>query len=232
MKIKSFFHKRKYELLLLALIQHLFIGIFLTDIPFYMKVIWPINMLILGIASIGIFIRKGKGKNIIRNILAFAVLALTMAMPFLGRAPYFMIVLNIVCVVFFSFLLFEVIKFLIKPGYINIDIVSASVCGYFLLMEISIFLLQICIYKNPHSFRGIDASNPASIFIDLVYMCSITLTNIGFGDITPDTHHTRLIVSCIGIVGQFYSVGLMGILLSKFTYKEIEREEKKASGED
>ncbi len=225
MKIKSFLHNRKYELLLLALIQHLFIGIFLNDLPFYTKVIWPINMLILGIASAGIFIRQGKGKNIVRNLLALIVLSLTLAMPFLGKMHFFMITLNISYVVFFSYILFAVIKFLIKPSYVNIDIISASVCGYFLLLEISVFLLQIYVYQNPHSFKGIDPSNPASIFIDLVYLCSMTLTSIGFGDITPNTHHTRLIISCIGIAGQFYSVGLVGILFSKFTSKEIEKEQ-------
>ncbi|NBV14140.1 MAG: two pore domain potassium channel family protein, partial [Sphingobacteriia bacterium] len=44
------YKKRKYEILLIALLQHLFIGVLLNDLPLYTKVIWPINMLILGIA--------------------------------------------------------------------------------------------------------------------------------------------------------------------------------------
>jgi len=55
----KYLQKNKYEILLFALIQHLYIGIFLTDLPFYTKVIWPINMLILGITSVGVFIDKG-----------------------------------------------------------------------------------------------------------------------------------------------------------------------------
>lgn len=65
--ILNYIHKRKYELLLFALMQHLFIGIFLSDLPFYTKVIWPINMVILGIASVGVFIEKGHWKKLIQN---------------------------------------------------------------------------------------------------------------------------------------------------------------------
>ena len=72
-------------------------------------------------------------------------------------------------------------------------------------------------YQNPQSFKGIDFSSPAQTYIDLVYFSSVTLTSIGFGDITPNAYNTKLITSFFGIAGQFYSVVLVGILISKFT---------------
>lgn len=121
--------------------------------------------------------------------------------------------------VFFAFLFHELLKFLLKPSYINSDIITTSACGYFLLIEISVFLLQYFEYVNPQSFKGLDTSSPAAIFTDLVYFCSITFTSIGFGDITPNHHSTKLVTSFIGIAGQFYTVVLVGILLSKFSSK-------------
>lgn len=213
----KFLHRRKYELLLIALIQHLFIGVALQDLPFYTKVIWPVNMLILGIASVGVFIEKGRWKNVIQKILFLLVLALPIGLTFWGNNPYYFVFLNIGYVIFFLFIFWEVLKYLIKPSYINTDIISASACGYFLLIEISTFLLQYFAYQNPHSFKGIDYSNPASTYMDLVYFSSITLTSIGFGDITPNSHHAKLITSFFGIAGQFYVVVLVGILISKFS---------------
>lgn len=215
----KFLHRRKYEILLVALILHLFIGVALRDLSFYTKVIWPVNMLILGIASVGVFIEKGRLKNLIQKILFLLVLALPIGLTFWGNNPYYFIFLNIGYVIFFLFIFWEVLKYLIKPSYINTDIISASACGYFLLIEISTFLLQCFIYQNPQSFKGIDYSNPASTYIDLVYFSSITLTSIGFGDITPNSHHTKLITSFFGIAGQFYVVVLVGILISKFSSK-------------
>ncbi|WP_153798720.1 potassium channel family protein [Foetidibacter luteolus] len=215
--ILTYIHKRKYELLLFALIQHLFIGIFLDDLDFYTKIIWPVNMVILGIASVGVFIQKGQWKNRIQKALFLLVVALPIGLTFFGNNPYYFIFLNMGYVIFFLFIFWEVLKYLIKPSYINTDIISASACGYFLLIEISTFLLQFFVYKNPQSFKGIDFSSPANTYIDLVYFSSITLTSIGFGDITPNTHHTKLITAFFGISGQFYSVVLVGILISKFT---------------
>lgn len=221
MKFQSpFLQKRKYEILLLALIQHLFIGVFLTDLPFYTKVIWPINMVILGVASIGVFVDKSKWRNVLRDFLFFLVVAFPVAIPIFSEFPYFMVMLNLSYVFYFVFIFSEVMRFLIKPSYINVDVISASACGYFLLIEISTFLFQFFIYQNPSSFKGVDFSNPAGTYMDMVYFCSITLTSIGFGDITPNSYYTKLVTAFFGIVGQFYSVVLVGILISKFSSRE------------
>ncbi|MEO0896847.1 MAG: ion channel [Bacteroidota bacterium] len=204
---------------MLALIQHLFVGIFLNDLAFYTRVIWPINMVILGVASFGVFMEQGRWKIILRNILFVLIVALPISLPFMGHLPYFMPFLGFIYGCYFVFVFWEIIRFLIKPSYINIDIISAAGCGFFLLIEIMVFVLQIMYYSNPESINGIDPFNPASIYIDLVYLSSIVQTTIGFGDITPNSPQTKLIVSLFGILGQFYSVVLVGILLSKFTSK-------------
>jgi hypothetical protein len=216
-KILTYIHQRKYELLLMALIQHLFIGIFLTDLSFYTKIVWPINMLILGVASVGVFIEKGRWKILIQHILFLSVVMLPLGLTFFGDNVSYFLFLNIAFVLFFLFIFWEVLQYLIKPSYINTDIISASACGYFLLIEVSTFLLQLFVYQNPQSFNGIDMSDPSSIYMDLVYFTSMTLTSIGFGDITPNSQYTKLITSLVGIAGQFYSVVLVGILISKFT---------------
>lgn len=174
-------------------------------------------MVILGIASVGVFIEKGEWKNIIQKTLFLLVVFLPIGLTFIGSSISYFLFLIIAYVLFFLFIFWEVLRFLIKLSYINTDIISASACGYFLSLEISTFLLQFFIYQNNQSFKGIDFSSPANTYIDLVYFSSITLTSIRFGDITPNTHNTKLITSFFGIVGQFYSVVLVGILISKFT---------------
>ena len=218
-RILAFLHVNKYEILLVALIQHLYMGVFLHDSDFYTRVIWPINIFIVGVASIGVFVRKGRWKKIIRDVLFLAVLGLPLALPVFGNLPYFMLIMNITYLIFFTFIFREIMGFLLQPGYIDKDLISASFCGYFLLLEIFVFMMQVFLYQNFDAMKGIDESSKAAVFMDLVYFCSVTLTSIGFGDITPNAYYTKLITSFFGIVGQFYSVVLVGILISKFSSK-------------
>ncbi|MEL6538065.1 MAG: ion channel [Bacteroidota bacterium] len=215
--ILPFLVRRKYEVLLFALIQHLYIGIVLTDLLVYEQIIWPLNMAVLGIASIGLFVEKERWRQQLKNILTLLVIGLPLAMIALGRSDWLMLLISMVYLVYFLVLFVEIIRFLIRPSYINADIISASACGYFLLIEMSVFLYSILFYQNTDSFGGVNASGPATAFMDLVYYSTVTVTTIGYGDITPTTHAGRLIVSLFGMAAQFYSVVLVGILISKFT---------------
>lgn len=211
-----FLKKRKYEILLVALIAHLYIGIFLTDLDFYARIVWPINMAVLGITSASVFMETGKVKTIIQNILWIIAFLLPVSISFLGQIPNFMTLLSIFYCVFFGFIFIEIVRFLIKPSYINVDIISASACGYFLLIEISVFLLQAFYYNDQSVLSNVNNTTLAETYMDLVYFSSISITSIGYGDITPTSYVTRLIISFFGVVSQFYAVVLVGILISKF----------------
>lgn len=217
---KDTLHQYKYELLLFGLVQHLFIGIFITDLRLYQDVIWPLNMLILGILSIGIFIEKGKWKNRIRTLLFICIVALPIGLAQLGSSPSYFIVLSVIYVSFFLFVLWEVMRFLLRPSYINIDIFSAAGCGYLLLVEVFTFTSQFFYYQDSSSYQGVSSAATSETYIDFVYFSSITITSIGYGDIMPVAHYAKLLTSFFGIVGQFYSVMLVGILISKFVSKQ------------
>ncbi|MGV3611524.1 MAG: ion channel [Fluviicola sp.] len=219
-KLLDFFERRKYEVLLAALLQHLFIGIFISDHENYRDIIWPINMFLLGLACTGIFMGKNKWKGWIKNFLFILVVLLPIGISFTKDIKVYFDILNIIYVCFFCFIFYEVVKFLVRPSYIDTDVISAAACGYFLLIEISVFLLQFLIYNDPHSFHGMDMRDNASIYMDLVYFSSISITSIGFGDIVPTAHNTKLVASILGILGHFYTVVLVGIIISKFTSRK------------
>jgi hypothetical protein len=49
------------------------------------------------------------------------------------------------------------------------------------------------------------------------YFSFVAMTTIGFGDIYPESDSARLLTAFFAVLGQFYMVGLVGILISRFT---------------
>lgn len=66
--------RHKYSLLLLGLMQHLYIGIVLPDLDLYLNIVWPINMVVLGLASVVLFLDTQRWKRWTRNILLVLVI--------------------------------------------------------------------------------------------------------------------------------------------------------------
>lgn len=216
-RVQALLQQRKYEFLLAALVLHLFIAVVLPDLDFYTRVVWPLNMALLGLFSVGIFVGRSQAHRALKNLMSVVVVAFPVIPRFIRPSPALMVVLSVCYVAFFVVILVEVMRHLLRPRYINIDLVSAAICGFFLLLETSIFLMQALYYAVPGGFRGVDTTSFTTVYLDLVYFCSIVMTSIGFGDITPAHHITKLATSVVGITGQTYSVVLVGILISKYT---------------
>lgn len=216
-------HEHKYELLLAALLQHLFTPAFLPDLDVYTRFAWPLNMVLLGLFSVGIFAGRSRASRAFKNVMSVVVVGFPALWWVVTPTPTMLVALSLSYVAFFVAIVVEVVRHMLRPSYINIDLVSSAVCGLFLLLETSIFLMEAIYYAVPASFHGIDTASPTTVYLDLVYFCSIVITSIGFGDITPAHHVTKLATSAIGIAGQMYSVVLVGILISKYTSATAER---------
>ena len=209
-------YRRKYELLLLALLQHLFVAVALPHLELYARFVWPLSMALLGLLSVGVFEGRSGARRTLRNVLSVVVLVFPIFRSLATPTPALMLAMSLCYVVFFAVILIEVLRYLLRPSYISVDIVSAAICGSLLLLETGIFVMQALYYAVPGAFRGLDTTSFTSVYLDLVYFCSIVVTSIGFGDITPVHHMSKLATSMLGITGQLYSVVLVGILISKY----------------
>ena len=120
-------------------------------------------MLLLGAASIGIFAEKNKRIKWFRSILFFIVLAVPIILPVIGGDVIFWNITAISYALFFIFI--EILRHLIKPSYINADIISAAACGYFLLIKIDVFV-SFFIFNNMHdAYEGVDTQNHRTCFL-------------------------------------------------------------------
>lgn len=103
-------------------------------------------------------------------------------------------------------------------GGINANRLTGAVCVY-LLLGISLGLVNIIIFHiRPESFTGMESSADHRKIFDLVYYSFVTMTTLGYGDITPVSPLAKAIAYISAVAGQFYVAilvsGLVGMYIT------------------
>ena len=207
----------RYEFLLAALLLLIFDKIFFTNNEIYLRWIWPANMVIIALACFGIFIEKNKRIQAWRNLLGVMGLSMPFAFLMWSRYLLFMEFLTLFYIVYYSFIFWEVMRQITAAKEVRLNVVIGSFCGYMLLSLVNLYSYIFIEINYPSSFGNISYGKLSEIYQQLMYFSFITLTSIGFGDIAPLTDMSRLTVAFFGMLGQFYMVAVIGIVVSKFS---------------
>ncbi len=106
-----------------------------------------------------------------------------------------------------SILILNAINSYLLMGIIGAFLFILSNVGYKLLFDISNGTINFGYTNNP-------------IFFDYIYFSFITLTTVGYGDVTPAVPLTRSIAMFVSLSGQLYLAVLVALLVGKFLSKK------------
>lgn len=106
------------------------------------------------------------------------------------------------------------LKQVMLTDYVSRNQIIGSICIYLLLgMSWSIiYLIQIEIF--PTAFNGIEAKPWTENLFEVIYFSFITLTTVGYGDISPSLSIPRFFVFIESILGSFYLAIMVASLVS------------------
>lgn len=100
---------------------------------------------------------------------------------------------------------------LMKEKNLGVEMISAAFSGYILLGTVfSAFFITM---DSSGAFRGPEGAISNS---DYLYFSFVTLLTIGYGDIVPVTEIAKKVVVLLGLIGNFYSVFVIGIIIGKY----------------
>jgi hypothetical protein len=216
--LREKFDTYRFEGLLFALLMVIFNKIFF-EAAFYSSCVWEGNMVLLGIASLGIFREQKLFWRIVKNTLFLLVIIVPIFSTEIFSSYSLTLSALIAYVLFYVLIFTEVLRQITQKAEVTLSIILGSLCGFLLLVIISVFGFLLQNHFEPDSFNGIKGDSVSETYHQFAYFGIITLTTIGFGDITPATDNARLLTAFWGVVGQFYMVGIVGIIISKFTSK-------------
>lgn len=118
--------------------------------------------------------------------------------------------------VFHLFVLVVLLRGVYRERTVTTDVIAAALCGYLLLGFA--FGHAHCLVEAaaPGSFRGLGpGAGGAPTHISLTYYSFVTLTTVGYGDITPAGDVARSLAVAEAVAGQFYLAVLIADLVGK-----------------
>ncbi|MDH4045590.1 MAG: ion channel [Gemmatimonadota bacterium] len=199
---------------LLAALVMLITGHALMPDDFLANVVLSVGVAIVGLATMPLLPRRGS--------LRFGQLALCAgAILFVWVGPRIENLLvaaltRISLVGFFVSVAWLTIWHLVRARRVTPETLVGAISGYLLLGIAFTMLFSMVEILNPGALRlGIPAdASLASKSSDLMYFSFITLTTVGYGDMTPASDGARLLAMAEGITGQFYVAAVVARLIS------------------
>lgn len=127
---------------------------------------------------------------------------------------------------FFILTAIKTAKQVLFSGEINGNKILGAICLYLLMGLIWAIFYTLLQSMAPNSFNSMGtAADWYLLFPDFIYFSFVTLTTLGFGDISPVSPIARFLVYLEAIIGQFYLAILVASLVgSSLSNREIKKQ--------
>ncbi|MEM6966316.1 MAG: ion channel [Bacteroidota bacterium] len=151
--------------------------------------------------------------NTRRDFLGLGIMAATMYLLFLYERQnlYFSIASATFTLIFFGVILVKILRYILFNP-IGVNEIYACITGYMILGVLGAPLFFI-IDKTANAAFRIDHQPE---FYDFIYFSFITLTSVGYGDISPVNPIAMSATILLSIAGQLYLTILIAIIIGKF----------------
>jgi hypothetical protein len=104
------------------------------------------------------------------------------------------------------------IKQIVSSKTVSAKVIVETISGYLLIGVIFGFLNSILFWVDPNSI-GLGGKNGIS---NIMYYSFITVTTIGYGDISPISQAAKSLSILFGIISQLYLTIIMALIIGKF----------------
>ena len=115
---------------------------------------------------------------------------------------------------FILYIVVRVILAMMSQKTVTLYTLLEAITGYLLLAILFISLVGFVDLINPGSYMMKEHDD-----INLVYYTLVTLTTVGYGDITPQLPVAKSLSTVIAITGQFYIAVVVAIIVGKYASK-------------
>ncbi|MEM9191815.1 MAG: potassium channel family protein [Myxococcota bacterium] len=145
--------------------------------------------------------------------LGAAAFSLGVLAPFLPSAPWLELVVFASYILFFGVVCVQVLLFVLRNTEIDANKLYGVCCVYLLAAFAWAFLYAAMERMVPGSFSLSEGSTSHDLVSEMVYFSVVTITTLGYGDVTPVSPIARTVSGLEALLGQGYLTVLVARLM-------------------
>jgi hypothetical protein len=148
------------------------------------------------------------------TLIVLAVICAIIAL-FTGNvlAIYLTLILQIL---FWAMCAWFVGRHVLATGPVDTNRIAGAICVYLIAATMWALLFVLLNQINPDSFHGLENLPFEDQFAELMYFSTVTLTTLGYGDITPASPYARWLTQVEAVFGQLYIAILIAALVGNW----------------
>lgn len=120
---------------------------------------------------------------------------------------------------FVAFVVVHLLRFTLRAPRVNVEVLCAAISNYLMIGLMWVFAYQLAAQLVPDSF-GFSSGPSSDRMMDgfnALYFSFVTLSTIGYGDITPLSGPARMLAIVEATVGMFYMTVLVARLVAMYS---------------
>jgi hypothetical protein len=226
-KTLSWIEQNRFLLLLLSTVLTLVLPAF-SGSGMLSEVIFVVTLSFLFIQST-IVADVRKSKKVLLRVVVLTMIVLIWLKPAGYDSVYIDLVKLGFIVAFFIFVMSFLVRFISKSTSVNINVLIVSINIYLLagIIGASLSLSFYYLYPEAYNFPAY-IEHPA--FVHFLYYSFITMSTVGYGDITPRIPETQTLAYLLSITGQLYVAIIIAFLIGKFLMQVEQVKTDKSNG--
>jgi len=219
-KTVAWIERNRFLLLILATVLTLVLPAFFGG-GMLSEVIFVITLSFLFIQST-IVADVRKSKKIMLRVIVISMIAMIWLKPAGYDSVYIDLVKLGFIVAFFIFVMTFLARFIYKSTSVDVNVLIVSINIYLLagIIGASLSLSFYYLYPDAYNFPAY-IEHPA--FVHFLYYSFITMSTVGYGDITPRIPETQTLAYLLSIAGQLYVAIIIAFLIGKFLMEDDQK---------
>jgi voltage-gated potassium channel len=208
----------RYRSLLISLIAMVIVPSFFEGNKYHGLVSFLLNSLTLFLSINAI--QESRKQLYLGATSAFIVVMINRFGVFREEAALDFYLSFFIYLVFYAYVAFRLLKMIVATVNVKVGVLYASVIVYILIGIVGGYILMLIENIAPGSINNLELENittPSKFF----YFSFITLSTLGYGDITPISPPARSVCIILSTTGPLYLTVLVALLVSRFEHSDI-----------